>query len=250
MNKAVIISIRNKSSRLPEKSFLHIGLNTSVDFLISRIQSHLHDVRIIIATSDHDEDQIFVKVANRNNVDIFCGSQDDKIDRYYKCCLEFNLDSVIVIDGDDLFVSINLISELLFNKFSNNAVIVYNDNLPIGLAPYFFSFVALDLIMKSKNINNTEVWGEIVANIESINFIIRETPEYFHNFHTYRLTLDYPEDLIIMNYIWNKLGRKIGFSDDELLEVLNTLETNYLKLMVDANNSYKSNIEITKKNQK
>lgn len=250
MRQAILISIRNKSSRLPEKSFLHIGDLCSVDFLSLRLKSHFPDIPIIIATSDHPDDVIFVKHFANTKVQVFQGSQDDKLMRYLDCAKVMSFDQLVIVDGDDLFVSTTLIAQLLKSPMHSNEVTLYRDSLPLGMAPYRFSINSLTHIVAEKKVINTEVWGDIVKRISSVKVREMEPSEAFQGFSNFRLTLDYPEDLIVLNRLWTKLGYKIDFTDKKLLEALTTLGNSYLRLMNKAQANYINNINEVKMNQK
>lgn len=250
MRQAIFISIRNKSSRLPEKSFLHLADLCSVDFLLSRLKSHFADIPLVIATSDHSDDTVFVEHFSKSNIHVYCGSQNDKLLRYLNCAESMHLDQVVIVDGDDLFVSTLLIKELLNSPMLDNEVTLYKDCLPLGMAPYRFSIDSLREIVFHKKIGNTEVWGDIVKGISSVKVREIKPLEVLQDFSEFRLTLDYPEDLIVLNRVWTKLKYNINFTDLELLEALKTLDKSYLSLMRTAQANYINNINAVKMNQK
>lgn len=249
MKKGILISIRNKSARLPEKSFIHIGHFSSVEFLILRIQSSFPKNEIVIATSKHIDDEVFEAVAKKLGVKVFRGSEDDKLERYLDCVRQFKLDASVVIDGDDLFISTSIIKDMLSHQVEPHEVLLVNNNLPLGMAPYFFTSTALDQIVKVKTILDTEVWGDIVKTTKGINVLTIDPPNYLKPFSEFRLTLDYSDDLVVMNRIWRLLSEKITFSDEELMIALGKLEAGYVELMHRANNEYSSNIELVKTRQ-
>jgi spore coat polysaccharide biosynthesis protein SpsF (cytidylyltransferase family) len=57
--------------------------------------------KVILATSTHPDDQILADLAEKEGFLLFRGSEDDKLDRYHQAAIEYGLDAVIVVDGDD-----------------------------------------------------------------------------------------------------------------------------------------------------
>lgn len=70
MNSAAIVSVRNSSTRLPNKAIMEIKNNfTSIDVVIQRAKKT--ELPVIIATSTSKEDDIFEDIAKKNDVEIF-----------------------------------------------------------------------------------------------------------------------------------------------------------------------------------
>lgn len=74
MNSAAIVSVRNSSTRLPNKAIMEIKNNfTSIDVVIQRAKKT--ELPVIIATSTSKEDDIFEDIAKKNDVEIFRGDR-------------------------------------------------------------------------------------------------------------------------------------------------------------------------------
>ena len=99
---AIFISIRNKATRLPGKSFVELGGLPAVDQLLTRMKRVAAADGIVICTSTHPDDAVFEDVAERNAVSCFRGSEEDKLDRYLAAAGEVGAEFVVVVDGDDV----------------------------------------------------------------------------------------------------------------------------------------------------
>lgn len=115
MNSAAIVSVRNSSTRLPNKAIMEIKNNfTSIDVVIQRAKKT--ELPVIIATSTSKEDDIFEDIAKKNDVEIFRGPLINKIKRWYECFNKFGIQYALLVDGDDLSYSYDIgkraISEL------------------------------------------------------------------------------------------------------------------------------------------
>ena len=67
--------------------------------LIGHILERLEAVRnvdeIVLATSELHENDPIARYAHDNNFECFRGSENDLLDRYYQCALEYNADTVL-----------------------------------------------------------------------------------------------------------------------------------------------------------
>ncbi len=79
---ATIITVRNSSSRLPNKPLLKIKNNLrSIDIVIERAKQI--GFPVILATSTSANDDIFESISKEHKIDFFRGSLLNKI----KCCI-------------------------------------------------------------------------------------------------------------------------------------------------------------------
>src|ERR1700680_2480437 len=88
MRFPIFLSIRNKATRLPGKSFVEIGGLPAVDQLVERLKRSRRASGIVICTSTHASDSVFDEVAARRGVDVFHGSEEDKLERYLAAASE------------------------------------------------------------------------------------------------------------------------------------------------------------------
>jgi len=93
------ITVRSKSSRLPEKCFLPFGDMTMIEHIIIRAKDY--NLRPIVCTTTSKEDIDIVKISDKHGVDCFMGSEINKLKRWKDCCLEFNIDKFHSVDADD-----------------------------------------------------------------------------------------------------------------------------------------------------
>ena len=84
---AILLTVRTNSTRLPNKCLLKLynGI-TTIEYLINRLKNT--NIDIILCTSTNENDNILVEIAIKNNILFFRGSENDKLDRWYNCCLK------------------------------------------------------------------------------------------------------------------------------------------------------------------
>ena len=81
----VIIQARMGSTRLPGKVLKVIEGKTLLEHLILRLKRSKTLDKIILATTDRAEDHAIEKLAESLGIEVFRGSENDVLDRYYQC---------------------------------------------------------------------------------------------------------------------------------------------------------------------
>ena len=195
MYDVAIVTVRNSSSRLPNKAIMKIKDDLrSIDIVVERAKKT--GLPVIIATSTSPSDDVFEQVAREHNVEIFRGSLLNKLKRWYDCFVKFKIDYALFVDGDDLSNNYEIGLRALAKLKSNNLEIVGNpDNIVTGFFTYAMSKSTISKIYNTApddNIN-TDV---IIRYIEKAGIKVSEIElnDYECN-KNIRLTLDYEDDL-------------------------------------------------------
>ena len=92
MNKAIFITVRTGSTRLPQKALIKIQNKTTIEHLIHRVKRSEKTDKIIVCTTMLEEDNIICELAEKNGVDFFRGSTEDKLDRWLQAAVKFDVD--------------------------------------------------------------------------------------------------------------------------------------------------------------
>tara|TARA_R110000744_G_scaffold114405_1_gene213949 strand:+ start:151 stop:912 length:762 start_codon:yes stop_codon:yes gene_type:complete len=214
MNKAILITVRTNSTRLPQKALLKIKDKTTIEYLIERVkQSKLADI-IILCTTQLSEDDILCEIATKHNIKYYRGSELDKLERWKGACDEFKVDFFVTADGDDLFCDPKLI-DLAFNQCINNNVdFIKASKIICGAFTYGISYSSLYQVCKIKDTNDTEMMWPYFEDTKLFNIQQLEgvPKEYFRS--DIRMTLDYEDDLkFFTNIIHYFNGKMFGLMD-------------------------------------
>ena len=146
-NIVAIIQARNGSTRLKNKIMKEVVHGKSlIDIVVKRaIKTSLVDF-IVVATTTNSEDDCLAQWCNDKDIKVFRGSETNVLDRYYKCAVKYNADTIVRITADDPFkdpqVNDYAIKLLIDNKYDyvSNTI---NPSYPEGLDVEVFTFVAL-----------------------------------------------------------------------------------------------------------
>lgn len=251
MKKAIFLSVRNKATRFPGKVLKDFcnGLNVT-EYLLSQLKTCKEADIIVIATSTHPDDAVFKTIADTCNVEVFCGSEDDKLLRYKDAAKHYGIDAVAIVDGDDPFCSPRHTDSILSVLEKEKKDYVTYGNLPLGGTSFGLSFQALEKICHERPESDTEVWGHLFAHHPDI-FKVKELSE---NDTVYakpdiRLTLDYAEDYDFFQKMITMLKNKnLSVCFDHCMHLLQ--EESYLATMNQtAKLKYEENMKKLKEKQ-
>ena len=162
---------------------------------------------IILATSTHKSDDILEKIAKEENINVFRGSLNNVVNRYYMCAKKFDLDYVVRVTGDAILCDEQMLSKAISSHLRTNSDVTFIKNMPYGTAKEVISTRVLKIINdKSINKSDTEYLEFFLENKKyfKINYI---KSNYKFN-KDIRLTLDFPQDRVLFDKIYRHFNDK------------------------------------------
>lgn len=221
MNIVAIIQARLGSSRLPKKILKDINNEPLLKYLINRINKSKKINSVIVATSNSTSDDELVNWLNIENIKYFRGSENDVLDRFYKCASFIKADIIVRITADDPFKDPSIIDQALDIFLDNNNIDYVSNTIktsyPEGIDIEVFSYSALKIANKNalSCYEREHVTPYIIDNnhlFKTKNFLFKD------DLSNFRLTVDHPEDLL--------LARKICkyFKNDPYIDFLQIVD--------------------------
>lgn len=208
MKTGILLSVREKATRLPGKVLLPVGNCNVTEGLVRRLRGAANAEMVMIATSDDPRDDVLCVIAHAEGVACFRGHPDDKLVRYRDAARAFGLDFAVVVDGDDPFVSVTHIDKLIAHAHSANPDFITWTGLPLGATGFGVSARALEKVCRDKAETNTEIWGHLFTRDRSLRCVeLGETDPLF-NRPDIRMTLDYEEDYRFFCAVADGLARE------------------------------------------
>jgi spore coat polysaccharide biosynthesis protein SpsF len=142
-----IIQARMGSSRLPGKVMkLLDDIHPLLFYVINQLKySKLID-KIIVATTNLQEDDVIEKFCKLHNVECFRGQENDVLDRHYHCAIEYSLSTIIRIPSDKPLIDPEIVDHGIKIFQENNFDYVSNFHpysYPYGTEVEVFSFKTL-----------------------------------------------------------------------------------------------------------
>ncbi len=195
MKTAIFLSIREKATRLPGKVLRAIHGKTACEHLIDRLKQARKADLLLMTTSTHPDDLVLCEMATRTGIPFFRGSEEDKLDRYLRAAETFDVDFMVIVDGDDLFCSEEHIDLTIEAYGRTHSDYISQQGLPLGAACFGIRQQALKTVCELKQERDTEVWGGYFteSGLFQVHMIQVEDP-ILHR-PDIRMTLDYEEDL-------------------------------------------------------
>ncbi|MFD3259383.1 cytidylyltransferase domain-containing protein [Paenibacillus lentus] len=223
MSTIIIIQARMGSTRLPGKVLMSLGNTTVLDYVVKRCQLIKGVDQVIVATTQLATDDLIENWCRDNNVACFRGSENDVLSRYYYCASQYNPQYVIRVTSDCPFVDYELASSALDTMLKNpSEVLVFEGNLPRGLAVEIISFEALERM---------HLEGLEPRYREHVTYYAYEYPEKFktttffledeYNYPKLRITLDTPEDYNLCKKLSYNVENSLFSSSKNIIKYLN-----------------------------
>ena len=194
MRTGLLLSVREKATRLPGKVLLPLGNCNVTEHLIRRLMESQQADLVVVSTSNEPRDEVLVDIAKKVGVGYYKGSEDDKLIRYRDTARHFKLDFVVIVDGDDPFCSVEHIDRMIDYVKENPVGYVQYDGLPLGATGFGVHGMALERICDMKMQHNTEVWQHLFHENPIFKSVFLEEKNPLYNKPNIRMTLDYQED--------------------------------------------------------
>ena len=224
------------STRLPGKVLKIVdGKNPSLYFTISQLKQCKNIDKIIVATTTLKEDDIIENFAKNLGIDVFRGSVEDVLDRYFQCANYFKINTIIRITGDCPLIDPLIVDRGIEIFQSENYDYVTNTfprTFPDGNETEIFSFNILKKAWENAILPSER--EHVTPYFQNQNFKIKNFENTIDNSHL-RWTVDFPEDLQLVKTLISKIdSRPIHFDDilhliksePELIEINNDHEPN------------------------
>ena len=232
-----IVQARVSSTRLPGKVLKKVNGKPLIEILFHRLSKSKKIDEIILATSESSENDSLANLIKKRGYDVFRGSENDVLGRYFEAANKYQPKSVVRITGDCPIIDPAIIDEVISLYEKENANYASNTNPPTypdGLDVEVFSFYSLkEANKKAKTSREREhVTPFIRANNKLKNINLSNDTDLSKE----RWTVDDPEDLLVIENILNHFVPELDFSWNDVLELKKT-HPDYF----EANKSIKRN---------
>lgn len=196
MQKAIFITVRTGSTRLPNKALLDILPGTpTIVYLIRRVKTVKSADRVILCTTEAREDDVLVEHARREGIDFFRGSAEDKLERWRGAARKFGVDCFVTADGDDVLCDPELLEVGLRQMSAPDAPdFIEAPHVACGAFTYGIKVAALEKVCEIKDSNQTEMmWVYFKeTGLFKLGRLDVTDPVFLHP--EIRITLDYADD--------------------------------------------------------
>lgn len=196
------------SSRLPGKALKKVNGTTLLEYMVTRVRLAKCVNKIVVATTTNKEDNQIEAVCRKIGVDCFRGSENDVLDRYYQCSLQYpKFNIVIRLTGDCPLVDPKILDQFV-NFFNANKYDYISPSAGFGQETFPEGVAEIEIFTKRALIKSAQE-AEPASEREHITMFMRSC-ELFkkgvvvfekRELSKYRLTVDEPGDFEVVKFL-------------------------------------------------
>lgn len=198
-----IIQARMGSSRLPGKAMLDLAGRPLLYHVFRRVQAIPGVDLTVMATCHGAENDVIIRLAESLGVEVFIGSEDNVLERFYLASEQYGGDYIMRVTGDNPFTDPGYAAETIGTILETGADLCYFPNLPLGTGVGMVTKTALDAAYRLSDQPHQR---------EHVTPYIKEHPGQFrihvrditidNPFPNLRLTVDTAEDYEVAHKIY------------------------------------------------
>ena len=200
-----VVQARSSSSRLPGKVLKPILGKPMIVLELERLKRSKRIDKIVLATSQDESDDELARIVTEGGVEVYHGSLDDVLDRYYQCAKQYQPEHVVRITGDCPVIDWRIVDAVIEKHLAeDNDYTSTTERFPDGLDTEVFRFSALE-----------EAWREarLPSEREHVTPYIRNHTEQFtvqrmdaeKDWGDLRWTVDEPQDFEFIRQVYEAL---------------------------------------------
>lgn len=222
MRNLAIIQARTGSSRLPNKVLMKLGDKTVLEQVVCRVQQSKFIDEVIVATTEMESDNDIYKLCKQINVEVFRGSENDVLDRFYQCAKKYIPNNIVRITADCPLLDSCVIDKVIglhiekdYDFTSNTIEPTFPDGEDVEIMKYG--------VLK-------EAWekAELASQREHVTQYIIHSDKYKkgnvlnkNNLEKMRWTLDTLPDYVFISKLYDELyDQDRNFGMEDILKLL------------------------------
>jgi spore coat polysaccharide biosynthesis protein SpsF len=211
MSRKLVASLacRNQGKRLYGKPLQNLDIKTGtriIDNIIACLQTILSIDDIVLGISEGEENFVFKSVAEQYGIKYIFGNEIDVLSRLIKCCEEVNGTDVFRITTESPFLYFESVEMAWAAHLREDSEATFMWDTIDGTG---FEILSLEALRQSHRNGEKKHRSELCSlyireNLDHFRFLKLTPPQELIR-HDLRLTVDYPEDLIICRAVFEAL---------------------------------------------
>jgi spore coat polysaccharide biosynthesis protein SpsF len=221
MRVVACLACRNNSKRLYGKPLQRLGKFTVLEYIINNLKRTQGIDEVVLAISEAPGNEVFQQFAIERGIPYVFGDDKDVLKRLIVACQLGGGDTVFRITTESPFTYLEGFAAALESHKKNNADYTAYSHMPDGSN---FEILSLEALKREHREGEDRHRSELCTlymyeNRDKFKFNIIAPPEK-HQRADYRLTIDFPEDLILCRKIVLSLGEDNYLEFDKLIPFL------------------------------
>jgi len=217
-----VIQARMGSSRLPGKVLLPLAGQPSIVRLAERVTAARRVDRLVVATSTASGDDVLAQVCREAGLDVVRGPEDDVLARFVTASA--GAEWVVRITGDCPLIDPEVIDRVVMAARQGTADYASNTDPPTYPDGMDVEAFTRELLVRADKLARTAAerehvtpWMRREGNARRINVAAD------HDLSDARLTVDEPEDYVVVAAVWEALRAVApAFTLSDIMEFLRT----------------------------
>jgi len=241
-----IIQARLGSSRFPKKVLLDIQGRSLLGYCVDRLKQISTINRIIVATTTATIDDPINEFCADEKLLCYRGSENNVLNRFLAASLEYKSHRFLRVCSDNPFIDIEMIRTQI-SAFENDYdycsyYTQANENALVKPVGFFVEAVTRKALVKAAKLgaNDPKTQEHVTYYIYNhpMEFKIKKLalPDFINP--EYRFTIDYPEDVIIAEYILKKINEPNARNIMDLVRRDNKLNQMISKIVITYPKKY------------
>ena len=218
-NITIIVQARLTSSRFPEKVLKKISKKTIIEIIHQRLSSSKFNSQIVYAIPKNKKNFKLKKFLKSKKLIYFEGSENDVLDRYYKCAKKYRSEIIVRITADCPLIDHRMLDNCLEIFIKKKIDLLVNSNpptFPDGLDIAIFNTKTLHQAWKNSRskFEREHVIPFMLKNkkIKKYNYSSKK------DFSSERWTLDTEADFVVIKNIFKRF-KNLNFSWKDVLKI-------------------------------
>lgn len=203
MSTVIIVQARMASTRLPGKIMKKVLGKTLLEYQLERLSRVKQADQVVIATTDHGEEEPIVELCQRLGFSYFRGAEEDVLARYYGAATKFGAEVVVRITSDCPLIDPAVVDKVIGFYLAHQEEYDYVSNTfpeltyPRGMDTEVFAYKVLKEAYQEAKDQPEREHVTIFIKRRPERYRIKNLP-YVKDYSHYRWTVDTPEDFALI----------------------------------------------------
>ena len=209
----LITQARTGSTRLPGKVLMEVNNTPLLKIHLDRLSKSKNVDKIIVATTMNEEDDVIEKLGKEWGYEVYRGSENDVLDRFYQAVKNIKPNLVVRVTLDCPLIDPLILDKVIeITKAENKdyGSNVIDETFPDGQDVEVFKFLALEKAWKEANkLSEREHVTPFIRNnsdLKSGNLFSAISYRNNNDYSSIRMTVDEQKDFELINKIISDLG--------------------------------------------
>ena len=205
------LACRNGGKRLYGKPVQNLDLETElpiIEYIIQGLLASKVIDNVVLGIAEGDENHVFIDIAQKYDLDYVVGSESDVLSRLIKCGLISEATDIFRITTECPFLAWEYLDRVWDAHLTNDNDVTVTDYLAEGLNYEIYKMSVLqESHAKGNEVEKSEFCSLYVRNHVSDFKVEIIRPKDSDCRLDQRLTVDYPEDLVLCRFVYSHLKR-------------------------------------------